>query len=83
MVDATGHLSVREAAALARRLEPFDIFWFEEPLMLDDVSGYARLAGMVNVPIAAGGGEYLRQGFLPHLQAGAIDVVQADAARPQ
>lgn len=81
MVDATGHLSVREAAAIARHLEPFDIFWFEEPLNLDDVSGYARLAGMVHVSIAAGGGEYLRQGFHPHLQAGAIDVVQADATR--
>ena len=40
MVDANCAYSLREAIQIAQRMEPYDIFWFEEPLAPDDYRGH-------------------------------------------
>jgi L-alanine-DL-glutamate epimerase-like enolase superfamily enzyme len=66
------------ATAVAKALEPLDIYWLEEPLRTDDVEGYALLRQRTGIRIAAG--EMVRS---PHeardlVVRGGVDVVQPD-----
>jgi L-fuconate dehydratase len=65
-----------------RRLAPFDPYWIEEPTSPDDILGHAAVRRGVE-PIKVATGEHVanRVVFKQLLQAGAVDVVQIDAAR--
>jgi L-alanine-DL-glutamate epimerase-like enolase superfamily enzyme len=43
-----------KSANCARALEPFGVYWLEEPLRTDDLDGYAALRRSMSVRIAAG-----------------------------
>ncbi|MBX2814690.1 MAG: mandelate racemase/muconate lactonizing enzyme family protein, partial [Saprospiraceae bacterium] len=78
MIDANHAYNLREATALARAVEAYDIYWFEEPLSPEYYSQYAELRKRTTIPIAAGECEYLRYGFDTLLQANAVDILQPD-----
>lgn len=82
-VDANGAYSRKLALLQAERFAQFDVSWFEEPVSSDDLDGLRLLrdrapAGM---EIAAGEYGYDLPYFLQTLDAGAVDVLQADATR--
>jgi L-alanine-DL-glutamate epimerase-like enolase superfamily enzyme len=81
MVDANQAFTVDEAVRRARRLEPLDLAWLEEPLPADDLGGHARLAASTSLPVAVGESIYSLGHLREYLQRGACSVVQADAAR--
>ena len=68
------------AQAVARAVEPFDLFFFEEPLHYTDPWGYAELCRGTSVPIA--GGECLTAAYEWRVfaEADAFDIGQPDAA---
>ncbi|MBE7157831.1 MAG: mandelate racemase [Rhodospirillales bacterium] len=82
-VDANGAYDRKEALAMAERFAEFDVRWFEEPVSSDDLEGLRLLRdrGPAGMRIAAG--EYGYDGFYFRrmLEAGAVDVLQADATR--
>lgn len=49
-----GSWTLEAAKAVARALEPFNLFFFEEPLPYTDPEGYAELCRSTSVPIAGG-----------------------------
>lgn len=69
------------AKRTADMLAAYGIGWFEEPLAPDDLEGYVALRQAARLPIA--GGEVLtrRQGFLPWLLRGAVDIIQPDVTK--
>jgi L-alanine-DL-glutamate epimerase-like enolase superfamily enzyme len=69
------------ALAVARKLEPFGVFWLEEPLHPDNIEGYQRLCGATSVPIATGENEYTRFGFQQLLSPRGVDILQPDVTR--
>ena len=82
-VDANGAYSRKQALAQAEHFAELDVRWFEEPVSSDDLEGLRLLrdrapAGM---NIAAGEYGYDVEYFRRMLEAGAIDVLQADATR--
>ena len=79
MVDANCAYSLREAINIARKMEPYDIYWFEEPLPPDDYRGHTRLAQATSIPIATGENEYTRYGFRDLIAADAAAIFNADA----
>ncbi len=81
MVDANQSLTVAEAKRRARLFEPFDLFWFEEPLPAEDISGHVHLAASTSLPIAVGESIYSPSHFREYLAAGACGIVQVDVAR--
>ena len=81
MVDANQSFTVAEAKRRARLFEPFDLFWFEEPLPAEDISGHAALAAATSLPIAVGESLYSPSHFREYLAAGACGIVQVDVAR--
>jgi len=55
MLDTNCAWTPDEAAAMARRLEPYDLAWLEEPISPpDDYAGLAGLRRTAKVPVAAG-----------------------------
>lgn len=82
-VDANGAYTRAQALALAQRFAANDVRWFEEPVSSDDLAGLRLLRDRAPGGMAIAAGEY---GFdLLHfrglLEAGAVDVLQADATR--
>jgi D-arabinonate dehydratase len=79
MVDANCAYRAYEAIQFAERIEPFDIFWFEEPVAPDDYQGARRLADKTSIPIASGENEYTRYGFRDLIEHGSAAILNADA----
>jgi len=81
MVDANGAWDVPTAVKMGRAMEPFDIYWYEEPVSPDDLMGSAEVAAKVMIPVA--GYEtctYGKVGFRDYIAARAIHFVQPDVA---
>ncbi len=82
-VDANGAYSRKQALAFAHRFAGVDVAWFEEPVSSDDLEGLRliRDAAPPGVDVAAGEYGYDLVYFRRMLEAGAVDVLQADATR--
>ncbi|MGB6482390.1 MAG: enolase C-terminal domain-like protein [Candidatus Acidiferrales bacterium] len=82
-VDANGAYSRTQALGMAQRFEEFDVSWFEEPVTSDDLEGlrFIRDRAPARMDIAAGEYGYDLPYFKRMLDAGAVDVQQADASR--
>ena len=63
---------------LHREYEPR---WLEEPVIADDIDGYAELNAMNIVPISGGEHEFGLYGFRQLLERKAVSVVQYDTNR--
>ncbi|HEX7339301.1 MAG TPA: enolase C-terminal domain-like protein [Rhodanobacteraceae bacterium] len=81
-VDANQRWDVDQAIAWIRQLASFRPAWVEEPTSPDDVLGHAAIRrGVQPVPISTGEHAQNRVVFKQLLQAGAVDLLQIDAAR--
>ncbi len=82
-VDANGAYSAPQALALAERFAEHRASWFEEPVSSDDLPGLHQLRERLPEGMALAAGEYGDGGlyFRRMLEAGAVDVLQADATR--
>lgn len=82
-VDANGAYSRKQALAQAEIFADFDVRWFEEPVSSDDLDGLRliRDRAPAGMDIAAGEYGYDLPYFQRMLDAGAVDVLQADATR--
>ncbi|MCL6509227.1 MAG: mandelate racemase/muconate lactonizing enzyme family protein [Anaerolineae bacterium] len=58
LVDANMAYDVECAKRMADALQPYRLYWLEEPLVADDLSGYRQLAECVTVPLAAGENQF-------------------------
>ncbi|MCY3774712.1 MAG: mandelate racemase/muconate lactonizing enzyme family protein, partial [Candidatus Aminicenantes bacterium] len=79
MVDANNAYVAYQAVEVARKMEPYDVFWFEEPVAPDDYEGHARVAQASSIPVATGENEYTRYGFRDLIQHGSASILNADA----
>jgi len=82
-VDANGAYERKQALAFAERFAELGVTWFEEPVSSDDLDGLRLLRDRAPAPLRIAAGEY---GYDPFyfrrmLEAGAVDVLQADATR--
>jgi D-galactarolactone cycloisomerase len=78
MVDSNHAYTLREATELARKIEKYDIGWFEEPLSPEFYAQYNELRSKTTIPIAGGECEYLRFGFQQLIQNKSVDIIQPD-----
>ncbi|MEK6233965.1 MAG: hypothetical protein N2C14_04575, partial [Planctomycetales bacterium] len=63
MVDAFMGWNVEQTQRVAEAIQPYDVDWIEEPLLPDDMEGYAALSASSPIPIAGGEHEYTAAGF--------------------
>jgi L-alanine-DL-glutamate epimerase-like enolase superfamily enzyme len=81
MCDINQLWSVNHAIEVGRRLEPYHLYWLEDPVAHDDYAGLARVADALTTPIAAGEYHYGIVPFRHLLEARSIDVVMIDLLR--
>lgn len=81
MADAYMGWTLDYAKRILPLLEPFHLRWLEEPIIPDDIHGYAELKSYGRVPIAGGEHEFTLYGFRELLEAKALDYIQFDTNR--
>jgi D-arabinonate dehydratase len=80
MVDVNCAWSPAMAIQMGRAMEPYGLYWIEEPVATDDIEGSAEVARALAVPIAGYETELGLFGFRELIARGAIDIVQFDLA---
>ena len=81
MVDGNFAYSVKEAIQVAKNLERYDVYFFEEPVWADDIAGSAQVAASTSVSIAGYETEFTKYGFRELIDARAVDFVQPSLVR--
>ena len=81
MADAYMGWTLDYAKRMLPLLEPFNLRWLEEPVIPDDIHGYAELRKRTHIPIAGGEHEFTIYGFRELLDARAVDYIQFDTNR--
>lgn len=77
-VDMHGRYDAVTAQAIAKRLEPINLMWLEEPIPAENVEAYKLITESTSTPICAGENHYLAYGFRRMLEIGAVDIVMPD-----
>jgi len=79
VVEAHRKLGPGEAVALARKLEPFDLLFIEDPIPPDSIDSMAEVAGQTTIPIATGERLHTIYEFKEVLSKGAAQDLKLDA----
>src|SRR3982751_2735497 len=80
MIDTNHAYGVGDAIRLGRSLEDIGwrLRWYEEPVVQEDLDGYAEVRRALNTPIAGGENEYTAFGFRNLFARRALDIAQPD-----
>jgi L-rhamnonate dehydratase len=83
MADVYMGWDVPYAIRMIRMIEDagLHLLWVEEPVIPDDIDGYARIRRAVATPISGGEHEFTRYGFRELIRREAVDVLQPDVNR--
>jgi galactonate dehydratase len=76
--DAHGRFTPAMSIKLARALEPYNIWFFEEPALPENAKGLAQVARATSIPVAAGERLFTKWAFRELLELGAVALVQPD-----
>jgi 2-dehydro-3-deoxyphosphogalactonate aldolase len=76
-----GQMTASSAIRLARRLEPYDPLWLEEPVPPDAPEEMARVARATTIPVAAGERLTTKYDFARLLSLGAAAILQMNLGR--
>jgi galactonate dehydratase len=81
MIDVHGRLSPDNAIRLANALEPYRLYWWEEPIPTDaSIDDLARVTHSINIPVVAGERLYTRWGFRDLFEKRAAPIINPDIA---
>ncbi|WP_028866155.1 mandelate racemase/muconate lactonizing enzyme family protein [Psychromonas aquimarina] len=69
------------SAQMCKRLEAFNLNWVEEPVLADDLAGYARLSRKIQPKLAGGESLTTRYEFKAFLEQAEVDIIQPDITR--
>ena len=76
-----GQFSPAGAIRLAKRLEPYDPLWFEEPTPPENTAAMARVARATSIPVATGERLCTKYEFARVLEDGAASILQLNLGR--
>ena len=77
-IEIHRRLSPAEAVALAKGIEPYHPFFYEDPILPDNLDAMDLIARKINIPIATGERFFTMQQFLTLLKRGAVQYIRPD-----
>ena len=80
LIEGHGRFSIPTAVKVGLALEPFDIYWFEEPIPPGDLKGLAEVKRRINIPVAAGERLYTRWDYRDFFELECGDFIQPDVS---
>jgi L-alanine-DL-glutamate epimerase-like enolase superfamily enzyme len=78
--DHFGHIGVDDCIRLGEALEPFNLAWLEDMVPWQFTDQWVQMERALKTPVCTGEDIYLKEGFLPLLQAHAVNVIHPDLA---
>lgn len=79
-VDANRGYTIEEAVEFIQRAEPYDVAWYEEPVVwYDEYRGMREVRNHTDVPVVAGQSEIVPQGCRRLIEEEAVDMLNYDA----
>ncbi len=83
MIDLHGPpwLTPADAAQVARKLEPYNLMFVEDPIAPENLDGYRRIRDAANVTLAGGERMATIYGLRDLIEKDLVDVVQPDTGR--
>jgi L-alanine-DL-glutamate epimerase-like enolase superfamily enzyme len=79
-VDHFGHLGLESCIRLGQALDHYSLAWYEDMVPWQFTDMYVRLSQSVTTPICTGEDIYLKDGFKPLLEKGAVAIIHPDPA---
>ncbi|MDA0663583.1 MAG: mandelate racemase/muconate lactonizing enzyme family protein [Proteobacteria bacterium] len=81
MVDVNMAWTADKAILMGRKLEAYDIYWLEEPVIPDDFAGYARIADKLDLRVVGGESHFTRFDLKPFFENPNLPILQPDVVR--
>ena len=81
MVDVNMAWTADKAILMGRKLEEFDIYWLEEPVLPDDFHGYLRIAEKLDLRVVGGESHFTRYDLRPFFENPQLPILQPDVIR--
>lgn len=78
MIDANHGYGVLEAIELGRKAAEYNIDWFEEPVVPEQLAAYREVRAKQPIPVAGGETWHSRWGMKEPLETRAVDIIQPD-----
>src|SRR3970040_804032 len=81
MIDVNQGSTADVAIPIARKFEPYDIYWLEEPVPAHDFAGYRRIARATSLRIVGGENHFGRFDLRPFFEQPCVPILQPDVMR--
>jgi L-alanine-DL-glutamate epimerase-like enolase superfamily enzyme len=81
MIDVNQGWSADTAIEVGHKIEPYDIYWLEEPVPADDFKGYLRVAQALSMRVVGGETHFTRFDLRPFFENPCIPILQPDPMR--
>lgn len=78
--DHFGRIGVDDCLQLGEALEPYNLAWLEDLVPWQFTEQWVRMERALKTPVCTGEDIYLKEGFMPLLEAGAVNVIHPDLA---
>ncbi len=78
--DHFGHIGLESCIRIGKALDQFSLAWYEDMIPWQYVNQWRQLKEAVDTPVCTGEDIYLKEGFVPLLEAEAISVAHPDLA---
>jgi len=78
LIEVHARFNVYTAVDLAKRMEQYRPFWYEEPVSQENTNEMRQVRDRINIPVATGERLYLKFPFFDLVKNEAVDILQPD-----